>query len=275
MAAIAKGVALSFQLITATVSVHSALEPKISNTSACGGVTGKAAHKLTKIQQRRYCETCDTDVPYTEVRKAREVGGELVDLSAEEIKAAKSDADAFKKLAALTPHGAGEIESKTISGEKLYYLHPEKGQERAYEMLLDLVQRHPELVFMARWTPKSSAGTYALRERGDVLVLQERVAAAATKALPVIPRPAMPEGLAAMADAVLAVPGVITAFDPADYADTYEAKVQEILAAKTAGTADADVAPVVPLQTSVAEPADALLAGLAAMVGAAKAKTAA
>ena len=264
MAAIAKGVSLSWGLINASVAVHNALEPKISNTSACGGVNG-TPHELTKIQQKRYCETCATEVPYTEIKKAREVGGKLIELVADEIKAAKGDTDQYKKLATLTAHSTEEVETGTVPGEKLYYLDPEKGHGSAYDVLRHLVQTHPELTWVARWTPRSSVGTFALKLRGDVLVLQERVTAAATKAAPKVEADA-PAALKAMAEQVLALPDMVTAFDPATYEDEYEVNIQKILASKAPG--GDTLAPVVNLPTPV-DAGDDLLANLAAMVAAA------
>lgn len=283
MAALAKGVSLSFGLINASVSVHNALEAKVSNTSVCTGTRGHT-HTATKIAQRRQCAECVAhqkanrtpeidaldmlgEVAYEDVKKAREVAGGYVVFDDAEIKGARVDAEKHKKLASLTPHPAEDVESGTVPGGKLYHLTPEAGAEQGYAVLRHLVRTHPELTFMALWTPRSSAGVFALRARGDVLVLQERVPAAATKASPAVTADA-PVALLAMADQLLSIDNIVTAFDPDLYADSYEANLQAILATKAA--VPAGTAPSAPTATA----GNDLMASLAAFVAASAAPVA-
>ena len=271
MAALAK-ISLSFGLINAGVSVHNALEPKVSNKSVCTGsiptvdahgVTGVTGdHAPRKINQVQRCTTCAENVPYAEIKKAREVPGGFVLLDVEEIKGAKADNEKHKKLASLTPHPAPDVEAGTVPGEKLYYLTPEAGAEQAYAVLHHLVHTHTELTFMTLWVPRSAVGVFALRTRGDVLVLQERVPAAATKAAPAITADA-PAPLLAMADQFLTIDGVVTDFDAAAYADTYEANIQKIIASKVPVPATPDAA------TPVVASGGDLMANLAAQIAAA------
>ena len=259
--ALAKGVSLSFELITASVAVHSALEDKPKNKSVCVGTNG-AAHAPIKINQVRHCADCG-EVPYAEVKKAREVAGGFVLLEAEEIKEAKADAEKYKKLASLTKHDANEVESGTVPGEKLYYLTPEPGAEQTYAVLRHVVDSNPHLAFLTRWTPRSAAATFALRVRGDVLVLQERVPAAATRPSPGVTADA-PEALLAVADQFVGLTEPVP-FDPALYADSFEENIQRVIATKTAialGEAPA------PTPTKVETPSNDLMANLAAFVAA-------
>ena len=99
MAAVAKGVALSFGLVTASVSVHNAIEKvKSSNVLVCAN-----GHDPIQIRMPRVCETW-REVAYADIRKAAPVEGGLVLLDAEDVTNARSDAEVFKQRATITPH---------------------------------------------------------------------------------------------------------------------------------------------------------------------------
>lgn len=234
MATVASGVSLSFGLLTCTVSMSSAVEPKVSNTNVCTGTDAHGEHAVAKVGSRNTCPECG-DIAYTDIKKARKVGDGYVLLTEEDLAAVAGDpaaAERSKKTAALTAHPAENVDLRTTTGEKLYYLTPATGSEDSYATLFALVRSHPELVFLAQWTPRSKTGTFALKAFQGTLCFQERERAESIRQAPAVPTEA-PPALLAMAEQVLALPGLVVEYDPATYADSYEQKIAEIVAAKT------------------------------------------
>lgn len=275
MAAVARGVALSLGLVTASVSVHSAIESnKTQNKNCCAGAPG-AEHDPTPISQVNRCATCSRDVPYGEIVKAHPVGDGFVVLEAEEIVEAKQDATALKKVAALTPHSAAEVEIATVNGKAAYYLTPDLGHETTYAILRSLVVNHPELAFVCQWTPRSNASMFRLQHRDGVLMLSERVRPTGVRPAPEVIADA-PEAMLAMGEQVLMLPGVVTDFDPATYADTYEQRLGEIIATKqivASGTPTTTSTPSLPIgQQNAMAALEAMLAAAAPAKAPAKRK---
>lgn len=267
MAAVAKGVALSLGLVTASVSIHSAIESsKTGNKSCCAGPPG-AEHDLTPIGQVNRCSTCNRDVPYGDIVKAHPVGDGFVRIEAEEIVEAKQDATALKKVASLTPHSAAEVEVATVNGDKAYYLTPDLGHETTYAILRSLVVAHPELAFVCQWTPRSNASMFRLQHRDGTLMLTERVRPSGVKPAPTVTASA-PDAMIAMGEQVLLLPGVITDFDPATYVDTYEQRLAAIIATKqvvaAGGTPTVATSPSLPVgQQNAMAALEAMLAAAA------------
>lgn len=228
MSVVSKDVNLSFELINATVNVHSALIPKPVNVTVCCGK--EAEHEPMKVRQVRHCSQCG-EVAYADLRKARETGAGLVVFDTAELETVRANTAEFKKLATLNAHKREEVEASTESGEKLYYLTPKVGSEQAYAVLRHLVVEHPELAFTCLWTPRTNTSMFMLRVRGEVLVLQERARAGAVSSPPDVVADA-PEQLLALAEQLLSLKPPV-GFDPDVYADTYESDVQKLVDGKT------------------------------------------
>lgn len=264
MAALKKGVAFSVGLVTANCSINGAVEKAAGNVTVCCGDDANP-HDPQRISQVRRCADCG-DVAYTQLKKAREVGDGLVLLEAEEIIEAKSDAEAFKTRAAMTPHPASEVYALTAPGEKVYYVTPDPGNEVPYDILRTMIGNHPELAFVCQWTARSNASLFRVTLHKGVLCMTELVRPQSLKPVPQIEVEA-PEAMKVMAEQVLQLPNVVTDFDPDSYADTYEDRIQALLATKqvlsAGGTAPTSTqAPSVPASQQAAM--DALAAMLAA-----------
>lgn len=263
MAALKKGVAFSVGLVTASCSINGAVEKAAGNvTVCCGSLT---PHDPSRISQVNRCSTCG-DVSYTSLQKAREVGDGLVLLTAEEITEAKGDADKYKTQVALTPHPAATVYARTAPGEKAYYVTPDPGHEVAYDVLRTMILDAPELAYVGLWTPRSNAAQFRVIIRDGCLMMTELVREQAIKAAPVVTAEA-PAAMKNMAAQVLALPGVVTDYDPDTYADRYEDNIQALLATKqvvsTGGTTAAPVTPSIPASQAAA------MAQLEAMLAAA------
>lgn len=232
MAALTRNVALSFGLAAASVAVHNALEKETSgNKLCCTGIAGKDEHAPTPISQVNRCTTCDDVVPYDQIVKGRAVDGGFVLITTDEVAEARVDSEALKKRAGLTAHPTEQVDLSTVPGEKLYYLTPEAGAEETYATFVHMVEAHPELTFMALWTPRSRAGQFALKARDGVLVWQERVRAENIKPVPLVEAEA-PAAMIGMMDQVLGLEGMVSDYEPATYEDTFEAKIRDIVATK-------------------------------------------
>jgi len=207
-------------LISASVSMFAALDkPRASgNVMVCD-----LDHEPTQIRQPRVCPT-HGEVPFQQLKKARPVDDGLVVLEAEDLDVLAEVANRFKKKADVTVHPAEQVEVLTAVGEKMYHLTPEPGHEAAYTTLLALVTNHPELAFMARWTPRSSVGQFRLRQYGGVLVLQERVNAANVREAPEVALERNDQ-LVALAEQVLTVGD----YDPAVYMDDVESRLADLI----------------------------------------------
>jgi len=229
MANVASGVALSFGLITASVSIQAALEAKAKTGNVMVCDTGHPPHQ---IRAPRVCDECNGEVPYQQLKKARPVDGGLVVLEREEIEQASVDATKFKKKAGVTAHPVEQVQVHTATGEKMYYLTPDKGHEDGYTTLLALVLNHPELAFVTQWTPRTALGQFQLIVHDGVLAFQERTESAGS----VRPAPVLDltvnDALVGLAEQVLAMPASVSDYDPATYRDGYEDRLAAIIAGK-------------------------------------------
>lgn len=241
MAAIASGVALSFGLIATSVKVEAAA---LTAKKTAGNVTVcDTGHPPAKIRQPRVCDACATihdssgEIPFQQTKKARPVEGGFVVLKAEEIAEASEDVTRFKKKAAVTAHPAEQVALLTSSGDKLYYLTPEAGHEDAYATLLALVVQHPELAFIAQWTPRTALGQFQLSVHDGVLVFQERVEGSGLRPAPSLDL-TFNAPLIEMAEAVLKLPASVSDYDPATYRSTYEERIAAIVEGKEVVTVE-------------------------------------
>lgn len=273
MSALKKGVAFSVGLVTASCSINGAVEKAAGNVTVCCGnipsttnpALTSAHHPPLRISQRNVCSSCD-EVPFHLLQKARPVGDGLVLLTSDEINVAKGDADKFKTSVALTPHPAATVYARTAPGKMAYYVTPDEGHEVAYDVLRTMISAHPELAYVGQWTPRSNAAQFRVIVRDGCLMMTELVREQSLKAAPVVQADA-PEAMLAMAEQVLALPGVITDYDPDTYADHYEENIQALLATKqvvsTTGTTTAPATPSIPASQAAA------MAQLEAMLAAA------
>lgn len=264
MASVAKNVTLSLGLISATVRLESAMTTSESFKTTCAGQEGHPAHPLAAIKMPKQCTVGCGELPFNaKLGKAREVGGQLVPVTDEEIKAAKAASDdLYKGKIELVPHNAEDVLTTTGQGEKLYQLIPEGGQ---YALLCRLVTAHPELAFTAMYTVKTRAAMYVLRAVKGVLLAEERVVQGGTGRMKPLPQLAtdVNEQLVAMAEAFLT--DLVAPFNAANYEDGYLKAIAEIVNGRE-GVPVEKLATVTPIRQSD----DDLMAALAALTKPAK-----
>ncbi len=227
---------LTFGILATTVSVDGALESITSNRTVCIGPSN-GRHPAVRITQPITCEHCGvvhTNEAPDQIRKAREVGDNLVVLDPEQLAIIK-DVSEFTHNMSINPHPAEQVEMNSVPGEKVYYLVPARNHEGNYVVLAQLVMNHPEIAFMVRWAARTRVSVYrlsaALGEAGPVLVLFERIASGRVRTAPVV-RAEVDSQKLALAEQVLTMNrrAMVTAFDPDAYLDDTETRIQELLA---------------------------------------------
>lgn len=262
MSTIAKGVNLNFGLITAAVSVKSALQPKAKtgNVQVCD--TG---HDPIQVRQPRTCDECG-QIAFQQIKTARPVEGGFVILDANDKAAVKEFAAGLKKRAELTVHPREAVDVQTGVGDKTYYLVPEAGFEQAYAVLREAVSSHPELAFLTQWAARTAVATYQLQAMGDVLMFQERTTSVRLRPAPEVDAQA-PGDLVSLLESVINANGTVKPFDPQDYEDDIEARIDELMKGRDVVqlTESETVA-----KTAPAQDGDDLTAALAKMMAASR-----
>ena len=250
---------LQLGLISCKVGANPATDKRPSNTNICDD-----GHEIVACKQTSsgyggglHCPTCGKPPN----GKARQVAtGSFVKLDQADLDAVAEEAKAFKGVVNLTPHPAEQMTKMLPAADgKVYTLAPyDAAAADNYQLVLQLVRRHPELCFTAVWTVSSVPAMYRLGEYEDVLVLTELAWPDAIRELPVCGG-TVNAALAPMAEQFLTT--LVTDFDPSTYVDTGKARLDAIVAAGQVVTSGA--------ATSVpAQPAD-LMAALKAAVDAA------
>jgi non-homologous end joining protein Ku len=236
MGTVRKNVAVSFGLLTASVNVLSAIAPKPKNVTVCTGAGGKPAHAPARIRQQTQCPECGP-IEYHEIKKAREVPDGLVLLTDEDRADLAVANDEFKLAVKMTPHPVEAVDLNTAPGEKAYYLECVPGHEQSFTVLKHLIESHPDLAFMLKYTPRTSMGVYRVLAKDDALLMQERIAGDKYTEAPGMNPIEVPEALLGMGEQVLMLPGVIVDFDLDAYRDSTEDKIAAIIASRTPETA--------------------------------------
>lgn len=248
---VAKGVALSLGLLTASVKLSSAVASKPqseSNVTVCD--TG---HPARRIRAPRVCDECGGEVPFQQLKRARPVEGGLVVLEEEDLAELKEDVERFKARAAITAHPAEQVALLTGVGDKMYFLHPERGHEAAYATFVALMEASPELAFVTQWTPRSAVSHFQVHARDGALLFQERTRAGTLREAPELELE-RDEELIELAEQMLK--RAVSDYDPATYADGAEEKLAKIIASKeVVPAADTEtpvaIAPVVDLKAAL------------------------
>lgn len=236
MSVISKNVVVSlFGTVNITCDVHGALAPRTRNVQVCTGVGTE--HAPVRITTQTVCPECGI-VHVAQTNKAREVADGFVVLTAEDLADVRTDSAAFKKSVALTPHDARAVDLGTVPGEKSYWLAPVRGNEQAYGLLARLLDRHPELSFLGRFTPRTAMAVFSLHavREGETLhlLMRERVSAEQLATAPSYVETAAPQQFDDMAEQVLGAASL--PFDMAAYRDTSAEKLDALVAARAVVT---------------------------------------
>ena len=245
---------ISFGLVSVPVNLFSSSESSAAISfnmihSKCG----------SRLKQQYICAKEGTVVEKDEVSKGYEFSkDQYVLFTPEEIKALDEKATNTIDIAEFVPLSAVD----RIYLEKLYYLGPGKGGERAYKLLVAALADTGRAA-LGQYSARGKQYLALVRPMGDILVMEQLHYQAEIRSADDVPRPEV-----TLKDAELALArqlieqGSVDEFRPQNFHDTVRERVLEAIQRKVDGqeiTAEATEAP----QAKIIDLMDALKASLA------------
>ena len=245
---------ISFGLVSVPVHLYSSSESAASVSfnmlhTTCG----------SRLKQQYICSKEGSVVEKDEIGKGYEFSkGQYVRFSAEEIKALDEKATNAIDIAEFVPLAAVD----RIYLEKVYFLGPDKGGDRAYR-LLAMALEDTGRAAVGQYSSRGKQYLVLVRPMGDVLVMEQLHYHAELRSADDVPRPesVVKDGELALARQLIEQ-SAVEEFQPHKYRDTVRERVLEAIQRKVDGqeiTSEASEAP----QTKIIDLMDALKASLA------------
>ena len=245
---------ISFGLVSVPVNLFSS-----SESSAAISFNMLHAKCGSRLKQQYVCSKEGTVVEKDEIGKGYEFAkGQYVLFSGEEIKALDEKATNTIDIAEFVPLAAVD----RIYLEKVYYLGPGKGGERAYRLLVAALGDTGRAA-LGQYSARGKQYLALIRPMGDLLVMEQLHYHGEIRSADDVPRPEV-----TLKDAELALAkqlieqGAVEEFKPQAFHDTVRERVLEAIQRKVDGqeiTAEPTEAP----QTKIIDLMDALKASLA------------
>jgi DNA end-binding protein Ku len=245
---------ISFGLVSVPVNLFSSSESSAAISfnmihTKCG----------SRLKQQYICAKEGMVVEKDEISKGYEFSkDQYVLFTPDEVKALDEKATNTIDIAEFVPLAAVD----RIYLEKLYYLGPGKGGERAYKMLVAALADTGRAA-LGQYSARGKQYLSLVRPMGDILVMEQLHYQGEIRSADDVPRPEV-----ALKDAELALArqlieqGSVDEFRPQNFHDTVRERVLEAIQRKVDGqeiTAEATEAP----QTKIIDLMDALKASLA------------
>ena len=171
---------ISFGLVSVPVNLYSSSESSASVSfnmlhTKCG----------SRLKQQYICSKEGTVVEKDEIGKGYEFSkGQYVRFSAEEIKALDEKATNAIDIAEFVPLAAVD----RIYLEKVYYLGPDKGGDRAYRLLAAALEDTGRAA-LGQYSARGKQYLVLVRPMGDVLVMEQLHYHAELRSADEVPRP--------------------------------------------------------------------------------------
>ena len=244
---------ISFGLVSVPVQLYSASESSAT-------VSFNMLHKScgTRLKQQYICPKDGGVVEKDEIVKGYEFAkGQYVLFSPEEVKALDEKATNSIDIAEFVPIAAVD----RIYLEKVYYLGPDKGGDRAYRLLGEALKDTGRAA-LGQYSARGKQHLVLVRPLDGVLVMEQLHYAAELRPASEVPHPEAPVKEAELALArQLIEQSASDEFHPENYHDTVRDRVLEAIQSKVEGqeiTAEA-----APPETKIIDLMDALKASLA------------
>jgi DNA end-binding protein Ku len=245
---------ISFGLVSVPVNLYSSSESSASVSfnmlhTTCG----------SRLKQQYICSKEGTVVEKDEIGKGYEFSkGQYVQFSADELKALDEKATNAIDIVEFVPLAAVD----RIYLDKVYYLGPDKGGDRAYRLLVAALEDTGRAA-VGQYSARGKQHLVLVRPMGDVLVMEQLHYHAELRSAADVPRPDTPvkEGELALAR-MLIEQTAVDEFRPESYRDQVRERVLEAIQQKVDGqdiTAEPSAAP----ETKIIDLMDALKASLA------------
>ena len=223
--------AISFGLVNVPVKLYSAVSRKTVRFHQLHDADG------VRIQQKRICPADGEEVPYENIVKGYELSPErYVVVTPEELEALDPkktrtiDIEDFVELDQIDP----------IYYDHPYYLAPDKGAAKAYNLLLSAMKSQNK-VAIARVVIRSKEHLTAIRPTGDVLTMatmlfaDEVVSPDRLDELDAANQPDVEASERELTMAEQLIESLSTDFDASSYSDEYRERVLEMIERKAEG----------------------------------------
>jgi DNA end-binding protein Ku len=244
---------ISFGLVSVPVSLYSASESSAT-------VSFNMLHKAcgTRLKQQYICPKEDVIVERDDIAKGYEFAkGQYVTFSPEEIKALDEKATNSIDIAEFVPLTAVD----RIYLEKVYYLGPDKGGDRAYRLLGEALKVTGRAA-LGQYSARGKQHLVLVRPLDGVLVMEQLHYQAELRSAAEVPHPDTPVKSAELALARQLIEQSSTdEFRPESYHDTVRERVLEAIQQKVEG--QEITAEEAPAETKIIDLMDALKASLA------------
>jgi DNA end-binding protein Ku len=244
---------ISFGLVSVPVSLYSASESSAT-------VSFNMLHKAcgSRLKQQYICPKEGGVVEKDEVAKGYEFAkGQYVTFSPEEIKALDEKATNSIDIAEFVPLTAVD----RIYLDKVYYLGPDKGGDRAYRLLGEALKTTGRAA-LGQYSARGKQHLVLVRPLDGVLVMEQLHYQAELRSAAEVPHPDTPVKEAELALARQLIEQSATdEFRPENYHDTVRERVLEAIQRKVEG--QEITAEEAPAETKIIDLMDALKASLA------------
>jgi DNA end-binding protein Ku len=245
---------ISFGLVSVPVNLYSSSESSASVSfnmlhTTCG----------SRLKQQYICSKEGTVVEKDEVGKGYEFSkGQYVLFSSDEIKALDEKATNSIDIAEFVPLATVD----RIYLDKVYYLGPDKGGDRAYRLLAAALEDTGRAA-LGQYSARGKQHLVLVRPMGDVLVMEQLHYHADIRSAADVPRPDTPvkDGELALAR-LLIQQTAVEEFRPEAYRDQVRERVLEAIQRKVEGQ-DITTEPSEAPETKIIDLMDALKASLA------------
>jgi DNA end-binding protein Ku len=218
---------ISFGLVSVPVHVYSSSESRAN-------VSFNMLHKAcgTRVKQQYTCPKDQVVVPREDMVKGYEFAkDQYVTFTPEELKALEEKATGTIDIAEFVP--LAEVDREYV--DKIYYLGPDKGGDRAYRLLAKALNETGRAA-LGQFAARGQQHLVLLRPRGNVLVMEQLHYADEMKSTDEVP---VPEGDVKETELKLAKQlidqGAIDTFEPTKYTDTVRERVLEAIQSKVEG----------------------------------------
>jgi DNA end-binding protein Ku len=218
---------ISFGLVSVPVQLYSASESSAT-------VSFNMLHKTcgTRLKQQYICPKEGEVVEKDEIAKGYEFSkGQYVQFSPEEIKALDEKSTNSIDIAEFVPLSAVD----RIYLEKVYYLGPDKGGDRAYRLLGEALKDTGRAA-LGQYSARGKQHLVLIRPLDGVLIMEQLHYAGELRPAAVVPHPDTPVKETELALARLLIEQSSTDdFHPENYHDTVRERVLEAIQQKVEG----------------------------------------
>ncbi|MDQ3208121.1 MAG: Ku protein [Gemmatimonadota bacterium] len=244
---------ISFGLVSVPVSLYSASE-------SSANVSFNMLHKKcgTRLKQQYICPKEDVVVEKDDIAKGYEISkGHYVTFTPEEIKALDEKATNSIDIAEFVPLSAVD----RIYLDKVYYLGPDKGGDRAYRLLGEALKTTGRAA-LGQYSARGKQHLVLVRPLEGVLVMEQLHYQPELRSAAEVPHPDTPVKEAELALAKqLIEQSSSDEFRPENYRDTVRERVLDAIQQKVEG--QEITAEEAPAETKIIDLMDALKASLA------------